>query len=315
MIDPADFLLGGLLPAVVAAVALAIAWKLTHDAVYAGLAGVVLGYVTGHWALDAQGVGLLASVAKSFRPHEARDWLPLAVLLAVVPEIAARFGNRGSLLAWILRVALCVLLPWRMLDGSAYLPATTLLNTDFDIGAWSRSEAIGWLGGMGAVLLASWFAVRGCGEKSLSWLRFSLATFVALGGAATLAMSGSLSYGQLLGVLAATLVGCGLMTTILHLDSGPEAAAGPLLLAFGGVLVLAYFYSELKLLNAVLLLLAMIAAVGWVAGSQKLSQRGHASLRCVICLTALAAAVSLAAMDFTASQAETQNNPYLNFQQ
>ena len=71
MIDFGDILFGGVLPAVVAAAAMWSGWKLTRHAGVAWLIGLSVGYLAGHWALDARGVGFLAAVAKSFNPHEA----------------------------------------------------------------------------------------------------------------------------------------------------------------------------------------------------------------------------------------------------
>ena len=104
------------------------------------------GYLAGHWALEARGVGFPAAVAKSFNPHEARDWLPLAVISAAAIEAVALLGKRGAALAWVLRVVGCLLLPWRLLAGSVYLPSTAQ-DVGFDTGAWSTLEATAWLGG------------------------------------------------------------------------------------------------------------------------------------------------------------------------
>ena len=130
-------------------------------------------------------------------------------------------------------------------------------------------------------------------------------------------MSGSLTIGQLLGVLTATLAGCGVAAAALRLESGPESAAGPLLAAFGGVLVIARFLfdPELSLYYAAMLLLALIAAVGRISPPTRLSARVHALVRIALCAAALALTVIPAARDFAASQAESESNPYLNFQQ
>ena len=105
MIDASGIILGGVLPAVVAAAAMLGGWKLTRHAGVAWLLGLSMGYLAGHWALDAQGVGVLAAVAKSFNPHEARDWLPLAVVAAAAIEAIGLLGKRAATLAWVLRVA------------------------------------------------------------------------------------------------------------------------------------------------------------------------------------------------------------------
>jgi len=326
MIEPNDLLLGGVLPAVVSAVVLATVWKLSHHAGAAWTASLAVGYLAGHWALDASpdghttAAGLWAAIGKSFKPHEARDWLPLAILLGTVPIAIAGTGKPGRTIAWLLRAALCVFLPWRLLVGSAFLPRTSppnisFVDVSFDTGAWSTLEAVAWLGAIGVVLLAIWIVAE-CANENATWrLRGWLAVLVALGGAVTLAMSGSFTYGQLLGILTATLAGNAVVATMLRLERGPEAAAGPLVVVFGCTMVLAHFFSELKFLNSGLLLLAMTAAMsGWLP-VPKLSHRMQAVLRCLLCLIPLAIAITLAAMDFSAAQAESESNPYLNFRQ
>lgn len=315
MIDAGGIILGGVLPAIVALVAMFSGWKLTHRASAAWLLGLSAGYLAGHWALDARGVGFSAAVTKSFNPLEARDWLPLAVISAATIEAIGMLGNKGAGLAWVLRVGWCFLLPWRLLAGSVYLPRV-VQNVDFDTGAWSTLEAVAWLGGVGGLLALAWLALRHAPEQTLPRLRSSLATFVALGATATIALSGSLTIGQLMGVLTATLVGCGLAAAALRLESGPESAAGPLLGAYGGVLVIARFLlvPELPLYYAGMLLLALVAAVGWISPPERLSTRAHALVRIALCLAALALTVIPAARDFAASQAESESNPYLNYQ-
>ena len=87
-------------------------------------------------------------------------------------------------------------------------------------------------------------------------------------------MSGSITYGQLMGVLVATLTGCALAAWLLKLGRGPDAAAGPIVIAFGGVLVLAHFFAELKLLYAVLLLVGFAVGSGLVLSRQEVEHAG-----------------------------------------
>ena len=314
MVDRYDVFWGGVVPAVVAAVVLAIVWRATGKAASAWRTALVVGYVVGHWALDARTISVVATLTKSFHPSEARDWLPLFLLLAIVPDAMACVGKYGSALGWLLRAALCVFVPWRLLHGSTYLPLSMqdlgFDSGDFDMGGWSTGEAAAWIGGLGAMLLVSWQGSRDVEQRSGAVLRSALAVAVALGGAITVALSGSLVYGQLLGVLAASLAGGGLASAFLSTSRGPAAAAGPVVSAFGSLLVMGHFYANLRIFIAVLLLVAMVLATGWLPLPTKLSSRWQAVGRSVVCFAILGVAVTLAGLDFSATQEETERKPY-----
>ncbi len=314
MFELSDILLGGLFPAFIAMVALSVAWKLTHCTVTAWTAGVVAGIVVGHWTLDSQQIGIAAALAKTLDPAEARDWLPLATLLAIVPAALTDLSKYGHLLAWLGRAVLCLLLPWRLLAGSVYLPQTTLPGLDLNARTWSSIEAVGWIGGIGATVFLVWILAESSNKRpgAHPWLRSVLAPVVTVGAAVTVAMSGSFTYAQLLGVLTAALAGSAVVAIILRLQRGPEATAGAVIITFGGVLVTAHFYSDLKFLHAVLLLTALAAALAPAVPT--VSPRAQSAMRCVLCLAPLAIAILLAAIDFSAAQAELQSNPYHNFQ-
>ena len=316
MIDADGVLLGGVAPAVVAAAVTLAGWFATRRAGAAWLLGVTAGYLVGHWALDSQGIGLTASVTKSLRPHEARDWLPLAVILAAAIEACSLLGKKATGLTWALRIAWCVWLPWRLLVGSVYLP-NAKQDITFVTDAWSIQQTAGWLLGVGTILAIAWLALRQSPQQSMPRLRASLVTLATLGATATIALSGSLTTGQLMGVLTAALVGSGIVAAALRLESGPESAAGPLLAAYGGGLVIASFLlvPELPLHSAGMLLLALVAAAGWIGPPECSSVRAQAGVRVAICLTALALVIVPAARDFAASQAADEANPYLNYRQ
>jgi hypothetical protein len=135
-----------------------------------------------------------------------------------------------------------------------------------------------------------------------------LAVLVTVAASTTVALSGSITLGQLMGVLVAVLAGCARAASWMMIGRGPVAAACPLVIAFGGVLVLAHFLVELKLLYAVLLLLGLAVGAGWFFPGKKWTN----PVRCVVCLVAISVAVGLAGMDFAAAQAEAASNPYLN---
>jgi hypothetical protein len=306
MVTAADILLGGILPGILAVVTLAVVWKLTQNAASSWRTAAVVSFLAGLWALDAQGVGVVAAIAKSVRITEAKDFLPLMVILTVVPDAIATLGKRGAVLGWLLRIALCVFVPWRLLAGSVYLPKE-VPPANFDTPAWSMPEAVAWLGGLAAVFLAMWSIVRAESTEAPKF-RSVLAALVAFAASATVALSGSFTYGQLLGVLTATLTGCALVAWLLKLGRGPDAAAGPLVIAFGSVLLLSHFFAELKLLYALLLLVGFAVGAGWFFPGKKWST----AARCAVCLLAVGVAVGMAGMDFAAAQAEAASNPYSN---
>lgn len=306
MITLSDILRGGILPGIVALIVLVSVWKLTKSAASSWRTAVVVSFLAGLWALDAQGVGISTAISKSVRITEAKDLLPLMVILAGVPDAVATLGARAAQGAWLLRVALCGFLPWQMLSGTKYLPKFAP-PPNFDSAAWTTLEMIGWLGGTAVALLATWALVRG-ENTELPRLRSILVAVVALAASATIALSGSFTYGQAMGVLVAALTGCALASWLMRTGRGPDAAAGAIVIAFGGVLVLALFIAELKLLYAILLILAFAVAGGWFFPGKKWST----PVRCTVCLLAIGVTVGLAAMDFAAAQAEAANNPYMN---
>jgi hypothetical protein len=228
------------------------------------------------------------------------------VILAVVPDAVATRSNRDAKFAWLLRVALCAFLPWRLLWGTKYLPKVAP-PPGFDTGAWSITEAILGIGGIALAMLATWALVRG-ESTELPRLRSVLAVLATFAASVTVAHSGSITYGQLMGVLVATLTGCALAAWIFKLARGPDAAAGPIVIAFSSVLVLAHFFAELKLLYALLLLVGFAVGAGWFFPGKKWSTL----VRCAVCLLAIGTAVVMAGLDFAAAQAEAANNPYMS---
>ena len=87
-------------------------------------------------------------------------------------------------------------------------------------------------------------------------------------------------------------------------------AAGPIVIAFGSLLIAGHFYAELKLHNAALLLAAMVLAIGWMPLPAKLLPNWQAAVRSALCLAILGIAVTMAGIDFAESQVEAQSNPY-----
>lgn len=305
MVTLGDVLLGGVLPGIVAVAALVAVWKLTANAASSWRTAAVASFVVGMWALDSQGVGVASAIAKSVKITEAKDFLPLLAILAVIPDAVATFGKRGSMAAWMLRVGLCLFVPWRLLWGTRFLPKVAV-PANFNTGAWSTGEAITYIGLIAAALVLGWALIR---AENTEWpkLRSALAILTALAASVAIGLSGSISQAQLMGVLVAVLTGCGIAAGFL-LGRGPDAAAGPLVVAFGSVLLLAHFFSSLKLMYAVLLLVGFVVGAGWFFPRKKWS----AAARCAVCVTMIGAATGMAVIDYQATKAETTSDPYSN---
>jgi len=308
MITPADFLLGGILPVFVAATVCALVWKFAENAASSWRTGLVVGIVVGIWALESRSVGISTAIAKSIRITEAKDFLPLVVILSMVPDAIGAINRTGNIAGWVLRALFSILLPWRLLYGSSYLPRDPLPDVSFDTGAWSAGEAILWIGGLSLALFGTWASLRLEAFGSHPRLRSVLAITVMLATAATIALTGSLTYGQLTGVVAAALTACATVSALGQFNRGPDAACGPVAISFGTLLVLALFFSNLSLLYALLLVAAMVVGAGRFSPRMKY----HALLRSGLCLALLGLAVGLAGWEFAASQAESTSNPYYN---
>ena len=314
MIDAYDLLWGGVAPAVLAAGVLAAVWLATGKAASAWRSALVVGYVAGHWALEAHSTSLAAAISRSYHPQECRDWLPLLILLATVPDAIACVGKYGPAIGWVLRAGLCLLIPWRLTNGTVYLPAISLPDFGFESGAWSTPEMIAWIVGVGAVLAGCWSLVRIETESDEQTIRSTLVALVVLAAAPTMVWSASLIYGKLFVVLASTLAGCGVASSVLRTGRGPEAAAGPLMVSFGCLVLLGYFFAELRLYNALLLLAAMTVATGRLPRAPQRTKTWKSCCRAVLCLPLLVAAMLLAYNEASAKQAVLEENPYRNFQ-
>ncbi|MEM8946899.1 MAG: hypothetical protein AAGD11_17120 [Planctomycetota bacterium] len=344
MLGGPDIIWGGVVPGLIAVTALAVVWKLTSRAASAWRTALVLGYLSGHWALSARDLGATAlmragqleqagadwaynprnfdfqaAVAKSYQPAEAQDWLPALALLAMVPDAIACVGRFGPLTGWILRGALCAFLPWRLVYGSKYWPLSLGPGFDFDMGGWTNGEAACWIGGITATLLIAWQLTRleeRDDRPTRTWIRSAVASIVAFGSVIVLVASGSLVYGQLAGVLTAALAGCGLASYLFAVQRGPDAAAGPIVVTFGTLLAVGHLYAELSLTDAALLVASMVAAIGWLPLPKKLAERQNwcrtGACLLILAIPTLPAGRTLASQvpDTSVEQAP---NPYENF--
>ena len=182
--------------AAAAAVMVVTHWmKLRPRTAWAVSTGV--GYVVGQLSLMSRAGGLVSAVTALAAPHEARDWLPWAVALAAgatvwVVEAAESARWVGHLLA----IAVALAAPARLLGGSVYLT-----------GRWSGGERMVYLallaGGVGLL----WWLLEAAQDNQQPLLRGMLLIYTAVGTAVAVTLAGSFTYGELCGVVAASLIG------------------------------------------------------------------------------------------------------------
>jgi len=131
-----------------------------------------------------------------------------------------------------------------------------------------------------------------------------LVMIVAIASAVVLTLSGVLVYGQLCGVIAASLAGTAVAFVVAKLGEpssqegssaldGIYGAAGVVTFSLGSLILLGRFFAELSTTNAILLLLAL-AAAGSPLPFAAFRQPGWRQLfaRTVLCCVPLAVAIS-----------------------
>ncbi|MEM9352240.1 MAG: hypothetical protein AAGA92_04435 [Planctomycetota bacterium] len=325
MIGFEDILRGVLAPAAVAAVVFAcVRWCASRvpaerAGALAWAASVVCGYAAGHWALEAAGPGLQEAVAKSFRPHQARDWLPLAVLAFAFIDVVPLDGKK-RVGTWLGRAAVCGALAWRMLSLHRDYPTSELVRAGLSETPWSWTGIAVACAVLIAIGLCLWQMMASSRSRPHAWILAGLAAAAAGGAGATLALSGSLFYAQLLGALAATLGGTGVAMLATRTAGGPGSAAGPILAGFCGLLLMAVLFTDdaMGIASATVLLTAL--TLGTTALPAKIPTRAAESVRAVVCLALIGAVVGIAASRFAASiepvqpTEEAAPNPYSQYQ-
>ncbi len=232
-----------LVPALVAGIIWFVAgqlWKrpAAPTLVGGGSLAVALSFGAGHWAL----VGW-----PPFPPVTAIHTLVYAGLAVGVVGIAESYWQSRWWLRWTIRAILA--------GAAAWWQFRTLAEH-----TWSTPQTIGWLTVVTVTLCLAWGALNTYAKRSdglttpiFIWL-FACATSVGL------VFGASAMFGQLAGSLAAT---CG-AAIVLALWSGrfplDRGAAGAFAFILVGLLWQGYFYAELPLLSAALLIAALVNA-------------------------------------------------------
>ncbi|QDT71199.1 hypothetical protein [Lacipirellula limnantheis] len=316
MLGPKDFLLGGLAPLLVAIAAFSLAWLLSSRARVAWSAGVLAGYLAGMTAVEAGGVGFASAIQQMASPHDAHQWTWMIGLVAVIPAIAAAVLEGRRKWRWLLSVPLAAAAPLWLMWGGKYLPSAEVRASGFASDAWGVGEAIAVIAVVACALLLAWRLWEANDPTDQPRTRGLLAAISLSCTAAVAGLSGSFVYAQSIGVLAASVGGCFLATLLWRVKAGPEAAAGPIVMLAGSLLLLATHYSKLDPLHAAGLWAAITLASAYLPNRSGLNEHARAALRCGACLIPLALVFGHAAYKFAESQRpqqeEASSNPYMS---
>lgn len=237
------------------------------------------GYIAGHWALLGR---------PPFPPVQARDWLAYFAVACILVGWVEALPRSPLGLRWLVR----------LLFSAAFL---ILLLLPMARHSWTKPQSLLWLGGLTLTLLLFWAALDGLARRLSGRMLAFLGLMVAGASAGVLLFSRSAMLGQLAGVLAAALGaswGVSWWAPHLSLARGAVAVMAPLLM---GLWLGGYFYAQMPLPSALLLLVAL--PLGWV-GELKALNRLAPWQRLSFLLLAVLLPLALAlAFAFRASQA------------
>jgi hypothetical protein len=265
-----------LAPAAIAAAMVALARRLARagwKAPWGVAAGLGLGYFVGHW-------GILGR--PPFPGVDSKDWVAWLALLAALLGMLEAARSPSVWLTWGLRAIFV----------AGILALVLRSNVE---NRWAVGEAAAWLGGLGVVVLASWWNLESQAERipGPGWM-FHLG-LISAGWAAVQVLSGGAAPGQLDGVLASTALGA---LPVVGLRPGPALSRGGPAVAttvIAGLGLTGYFYSEVPALSAILLALAPWAP--WIDRIGPIRRRSpwtRAAVRGLAVLLAVGAAVLVA---------------------
>jgi hypothetical protein len=296
----ATLIYAGLLPfAASATIAFALGrTRVSQPAIWA--CGIACGFVAGLVGLKSQ-AGFAAALKSIARPHEAADWLPIVVLLALgVSFLLLSAPPSRWRHALALATVLAIAVPLRLLSGNVRLTHDQ----------WSPLDKFAYLTLLAATLGLVWLLLASGSDEQPSLARLLFLVIVAVGAAVVLALSGVFVYGQYSGALAAALTGtalaCSLGATGSTRLSSPKSAsasqrfalpglsgaAAVITYSLGSLIILGHFFASLGPTNAVLLFISL-AAAGTPLPTALLGRSLWQQLatRAVFCLTPLAIAI------------------------
>lgn len=298
-----DFLLGGIVPLAASIAASAIAWRLTRRSGVAWSAGVIVGFAAGAFALEVRDTGAAEAARRLVRAIDSHEWLPLIALVGAVPALAAALAGRRWV-EWLLAAPLCFASPAWLMWGK-YRGSQQLREAGFADDAITPGGALLVLAAIAVSTLAAWVLWQRAASVAirLPRTRAGLAIAATVGASLTTALTGGLAIGQAFGALAAAIGGCAVVALAVGDNAGPEAARGPVLLAFSGLLAagVAYIPSFLPW-HAAALAAALVLPVGWLPGESTRGLMLRRLLRGALCLAPLSATMGHAVATFLADE-------------
>ena len=256
MITP--LLLGILFPALAAGIIWGLGWKLwrpiskgaeIENGYWSGAVGCALAVAIGSF-------GLMGWVG--FPPRLAEGWLPFiaggAALIALFESLVLRKNWLARASIWLVLLAVMV---WLLMS-----PRRSSLST---------LEYSAWVGGIAVCAWVGQSVVEALAER---WTGASIPLSLwvwSVGIAACEALTGSLRYGQLAGVLAAAM-GAGFVAALLKSKIAFSRGAVTIVTSAAYALLLCgYFYSDLPFASAVILALAPL--ILWIGETGVLTRQ------------------------------------------
>ena len=279
-----QLVLGLLLPAVVGGGIFALASKSARERTEEGnglssgwLVAVALGvgYIVGYIGLEG---------IPPFPPREGVHWL---CYLALIGLILGVFWYLSLLRRLIAQVVISIVIP------------RLLLSSMFKY-SWGQFEGIIWWVCLAVVIFIFWNQVQ-LSFILLPWNGWSPFVYFGLSGgtALILAVSGSLRLAQHAGILVALFAAIWIIRLFLRPEDEapvfPLGASPFIALALAGIWMNGYFYEEVPIASAVLLLLSLfLAPVGQIAAVQRLGGKRSAFVQVTVIALPVLIAIGLA---------------------
>ncbi|HEX3601525.1 MAG TPA: hypothetical protein VHU84_15345 [Lacipirellulaceae bacterium] len=286
------FLDAGLVPLLAAGIVTLVATWCGASRSVACAWGSAIGLLAGLVALKSGAGFAPAFRAFALEPHEAADWLPTIIVLALGASIVLLATPQGNRRCWFWLVGyLAAAASLRLLSGNVRLN-----------GAWTPFEKVYHLAILVATFSAVWLLLASAPDDEQSPARFVFLCILAVGSAAALTLAGVFVYGLSCGALAAALVGTALASLMTRAPRGGRptsrlpnisGAAGIITFSLGSLIILGHYFADLSIASAVLLFASLAAAGAPFPASLPGSTWRQISVRGVACLLPLAIAIKL----------------------